>query len=241
VLEGTIKNITEFGMFVGIEDGIDGLIHVSDISWTKKVRHPSEIFKVGDIVQAKVLTVDKDSEKFTLGIKQLSDDPWSLVPSRYPVGSTVSGTVTNITDFGLFIEVEEGIEGLVHVSEVSRKKIKKPSELFQENQVIQAKVIHVSADERRLGPVHQAVPGGRGAEAGSGDSHPAGRKRCWKQPGRPDPPEARGCGIASQAPRQMPQALMIDEHAAAMVHDGPWPLFFRPVPGHERRPIGDEG
>ena len=138
-------------MFVGIEDGIDGLIHVSDLSWTKKVRHPSEIFKVGDIVQAKVLTVDKDSEKFTLGIKQLSEDPWSLVPSRYPVGSTVSGTVTNITDFGLFIEVEEGIEGLVHVSEVSRKKIKKPSELFQENQVVQSKVIHVSADERRLG------------------------------------------------------------------------------------------
>ncbi|TVR02065.1 MAG: 30S ribosomal protein S1 [Desulfovibrionales bacterium] len=151
VLEGTIKNITEFGMFVGIEDGIDGLIHVSDISWTKKVRHPSEIFKVGDVVQAKVLTVDKDSEKFTLGIKQLTEDPWSLVPQRYPVGSTVSGTVTNITDFGLFIEVEEGIEGLVHVSEVSRKKIKKPSELFQEGQVIQARVIHVSADERRLG------------------------------------------------------------------------------------------
>jgi small subunit ribosomal protein S1 len=151
VLEGTIKNITEFGMFVGIEDGIDGLIHVSDISWTKKVRHPSEIFKVGDTVQAKVLTVDKDSEKFTLGIKQLNEDPWSLVPQRYPVGATVSGTVTNITDFGLFIEVEEGIEGLVHVSEVSRKKIKKPSELFEEGQVIQAKVIHVSADERRLG------------------------------------------------------------------------------------------
>ncbi|HDQ39491.1 MAG TPA: 30S ribosomal protein S1 [Desulfonatronum sp.] len=151
VLEGTIKNITEFGMFVGIEDGIDGLIHVSDISWTKKVRHPSEIFKVGDTVQAKVLTVDKDSEKFTLGIKQLSEDPWSLVPQRYPVGATISGTVTNITDFGLFIEVEEGIEGLVHVSEVSRKKVKKPSELFQEGQVIQAKVIHVSADERRLG------------------------------------------------------------------------------------------
>lgn len=151
VLEGTIKNITEFGMFVGIEDGIDGLIHVSDISWTKKIRHPSEMFKVGDTVQAKVLTVDKGSEKFTLGIKQLSEDPWSLVPQRYPVGATVPGTVTNITDFGLFVEVEEGIEGLVHVSEVSRKKIKKPSELFKEGQAIQAKVIHVSADERRLG------------------------------------------------------------------------------------------
>lgn len=151
VLEGTIKNITEFGMFVGIEDGIDGLIHVSDISWTKKIRHPNEMFKVGDVVQAKVITVDKDSEKFTLGIKQLAEDPWTLVPQRYPVGTTVSGTVTNITDFGLFIEVEEGIEGLVHVSEVSRKKVKKPSEMFEEGQAIQAKVIHVSADERRLG------------------------------------------------------------------------------------------
>ncbi len=157
VLEGTIKNITEFGMFVGIEDGIDGLIHVSDISWTKKIRHPSEMFKVGDVVQAKVLTVDKDSEKFTLGIKQLTEDPWSLVPQRYPVGATVPGTVTNITDFGLFIEVEEGIEGLVHVSEISRKKIKKPNELFKEGQAIQAKVIHVSADERRLGLSIKAI------------------------------------------------------------------------------------
>lgn len=151
ILEGTIKNITEFGMFIGIEDGIDGLIHVSDISWTKKIRHPNEVFKTGDTVQAKVLTVDKDSEKFTLGIKQLSEDPWLQVPSRYPVGTLVTGTVTNITDFGLFVEVEEGIEGLVHVSEISRKKIKSPSEMFKESVEIQAKVIHVSADERRLG------------------------------------------------------------------------------------------
>ncbi|MCK9240563.1 30S ribosomal protein S1 [Desulfocurvus sp.] len=151
ILEGTIKNITEFGMFIGIEDGIDGLIHVSDISWTKKIRHPNEVFKTGDTVQAKVLTVDKDAEKFTLGIKQLSEDPWLQVPARYPVGTTVNGVVTNITDFGLFVEVEEGIEGLVHVSEISRKKIKSPSELFKEGAEIQAKVIHVSADERRLG------------------------------------------------------------------------------------------
>ncbi len=151
VLEGTIKNITEFGMFIGIEDGIDGLIHVSDISWTKKVRHPNEIFKTGDVVQAKVLTVDQESEKFTLGIKQLVDDPWGHVPTTYPVGCTVKGIVTNITDFGLFVEVEEGIEGLVHVSELSGKKIKSPSELYKEGQEIQAKVIHVSAEERRLG------------------------------------------------------------------------------------------
>ena len=110
ILEGVIKNITEFGMFIGIEDGIDGLIHVSDISWTKKIRHPNELFKVGDTVQAKVLTVDQESEKFTLGIKQLTEDPWTNVPTAYPVGGLVKGIITNITDFGLFVEVEEGIE-----------------------------------------------------------------------------------------------------------------------------------
>ncbi|MDD4733001.1 MAG: 30S ribosomal protein S1 [Desulfovibrio sp.] len=151
ILEGAIKNITEFGVFIGIEEGIDGLIHVSDISWTKKIRHPSEVYKAGDVVQAKVLTVDKENEKFTLGVKQLTEDPWSQVPAKYPVGQLVSGQVTNITDFGLFVEVEEGIEGLVHVSEISRKKIKSPSELYKEGDTIEAKVIHVSADERRLG------------------------------------------------------------------------------------------
>ncbi len=151
ILEGAIKNITEFGMFIGIEDGIDGLIHVSDISWTKKVRHPNEIYKTGDIVQAKVLTVDQGSEKFTLGVKQLVDDPWGHVPTTYPVGCSVKGIITNITDFGLFVEVEEGIEGLVHVSELSGKKVKTPAELYKEGQEIQAKVIHVSAEERRLG------------------------------------------------------------------------------------------
>ena len=151
ILEGVIKNITEFGMFIGIEDGIDGLIHVSDISWTKKIRHPNELFKVGDTVQAKVLTVDQESEKFTLGIKQLTEDPWTNVPTAYPVGGLVKGIITNITDFGLFVEVEEGIEGLVHVSELSNKKVKTPAELYKEGEEIQAKIIHVSAEDRRLG------------------------------------------------------------------------------------------
>ena len=139
-------------MFIGIEDGIDGLIHVSDISWTKKVRHPNEIYKVGDTVQAKVLTVDQESEKFTLGIKQLVEDPWTHVPATYPGGCTVKGVITNITEFGLFVEVEEGVEGLVHVSELGLgKKIKTPADAFKEGQEIEAKVIHVSAEERRLG------------------------------------------------------------------------------------------
>ena len=97
------------------------------------------------------MTVDKESEKFTLGIKQMMDDPWLDVPNRYPVGTQLNGTITNITDFGLFVEVEEGIEGLVHISEMGKKKIKTPKEAFNEGDVIEAKVIHVSADERRLG------------------------------------------------------------------------------------------
>ncbi len=151
VLEGVIKNITEFGMFIGIEDGIDGLIHVSDISWTKKIRHPNELFATGDTVQAKVLTVDQENEKFTLGIKQLTEDPWFNVPNLYPVGNIVKGIVTNVTDFGLFVEVEEGVEGLVHVSELSAKKVKSPSETYKEGDEIEARIIHVSADDRRLG------------------------------------------------------------------------------------------
>ncbi len=169
ILEASVKNITEFGLFIGIEDGIDGLIHVSDLSWTKKIRHPNELYKVGDVVRAKVLTVDKENEKFTLGIKQLAEDPWLDVPNRYPVGTLLTGTITNITDFGLFVEVEEGIEGLVHVSEMSKKKIKSPKEAFNEGDAIEAKVIHVSADERRLGLSLKAQEPERKRPAGTGE------------------------------------------------------------------------
>ncbi len=151
IVEAPIKNITDFGIFVGIEEGIDGLIHISDISWTKKIHHPKELFKVGDVVRAKVLTVDKENEKFTLGIKQLTEDPWKKVPEKYPEGSVVSGKVTNVTDFGIFVEVEEGIEGLVHLSELSPKKVKKPSDLYKVGDEVTAKVIRVSAEDRKLG------------------------------------------------------------------------------------------
>jgi small subunit ribosomal protein S1 len=152
VLEAPIKNITDFGLFIGIEEGIDGLIHVSDLSWTKKVHHPEELYQVGDTVRAKVLTVDRENEKFTLGVKQLHEDPWTRIPERYPEGTTVTGKVTNITDFGLFVEVEEGIEGLVHQSEITREKSEgNPTEDFEVGQEVTAKVIRVSAEERKLG------------------------------------------------------------------------------------------
>lgn len=150
-IAGKIKNITDFGIFIGIDEGIDGLVHISDISWTKRVKHPSEIFRKNQEVQAIVLNIDKDNERFSLGIKQLESDPWESIPQRYPLGSVVSGPITNVTDFGLFVELEEGIEGLVHVSEISKEKIKSPVGQFKPGDQITAKVINISPKERKIG------------------------------------------------------------------------------------------
>ena len=150
-IEGKIKNITDFGLFIGIDEGIDGLVHISDISWIKRIKHPSELFKKGDMVQAIVLDIEKESERFSLGIKQLQDDPWKSVAERYNVGKEITGTVTNLTDFGVFVELEEGIEGLVHVSEISKEKIKTPVGMFNIGDVITARVMNINSDERRIG------------------------------------------------------------------------------------------
>ncbi len=151
VIEGKIKNITDFGLFIGIDDEIDGLVHISDISWTKRIKHPSEIFKKGDIVQAIVLDIDKGSERFSLGIKQTQPDPWKSVEERYAVGTEISGAVTNITDFGVFVELEEGIEGLIHISEISKEKVKTPAGEFKVGDNVTAKVMNINSDERRIG------------------------------------------------------------------------------------------
>ena len=150
-IEGKIKNITDFGVFIGIDEGIDGLVHISDVSWTKRIKHPSELYKKGDVVQAIVLNIEKENERFSLGIKQLQKDPWETIPERYEVGDKITGTITNVTDFGLFVELEEGIEGLVHVSEVNREKIKTPVGKFQVGDIISAKVININPKERRIG------------------------------------------------------------------------------------------
>jgi small subunit ribosomal protein S1 len=150
-IEGKIKNITDFGLFIGIDEGIDGLVHISDISWTKRIKHPSEMYKKGDVVQAVVLDIEKDNERFSLGIKQMQTDPWETVGERYDVGKEITGTVTNITDFGIFVELEEGIEGLVHVSEISKEKIKNPGDKFSVGDMITAKVMNINSDERRIG------------------------------------------------------------------------------------------
>jgi small subunit ribosomal protein S1 len=151
IIEGRIKNITDFGLFIGIDDDIDGLVHISDISWTQKIKHPSELYKKGDEVQAKVLAIDKGNERFSLGIKQLAPDPWQQIPEKYKVGTKVTGKVTNITDFGVFVELEEGIEGLIHTSEIGKGKSKSSLGKFQIDDVIQSLVVNVSTEEKKIG------------------------------------------------------------------------------------------
>ena len=151
IIEGKIKNITDFGVFIGIEDGIDGLIHVSDLSWTERIKHPSEKYAKGEMIQAVVLKIDKENERFSLGVKQLTPDPWQAAYNNYPPGTVVEGEITNVTDFGVFVKLEEGIEGLVHVSEISKDKVKTPVGMYQVGDILKAIVINVSAKDRKIG------------------------------------------------------------------------------------------
>jgi len=148
---GRVKTVTDFGIFIGFDEGVDGLVHVSEISWTKKIRHPGEIFKKGQEVEAIVLNIDSRNERFSLGIKQLTPDPWKDVARRYQKGEIVTGKVTNVTDFGAFVELEEGIEGLIHVSEMSWEKIEKPSDAIKIGETISALVLHIDPHEKRIG------------------------------------------------------------------------------------------
>lgn len=148
---GKVKTVTDFGVFIGFEEGVDGLVHVSEMSWTKKIKHPGEFYKKGQEVEAVVLNIDPRNERFSLGIKQLTPDPWKDVSRRYRRGEMVTGKVTNVTDFGAFVELEEGIEGLVHVSEISREKVEKPSDVLKVGDTVSAVVLHMDPHERRIG------------------------------------------------------------------------------------------
>jgi small subunit ribosomal protein S1 len=148
---GRVKTVTDFGIFIGFDEGVDGLVHVSEMSWTKKIRHPGELFKKGQEVEAVVLNIDRKNERFSLGIKQLTPDPWKDVARRYRKGDVVAGKVTNVTEFGAFVELEEGIEGLVHVSEISREKVEKPSDVLKVGDTISAVVLHIDPHDRRIG------------------------------------------------------------------------------------------
>ncbi|HMK52096.1 MAG TPA: 30S ribosomal protein S1, partial [Thermodesulfobacteriota bacterium] len=148
---GRVKTVTDFGIFIGFDEGVDGLVHVSEMSWTKKIKHPGELYKKGQEVEAVVLNIDRKNERFSLGIKQLTPDPWKDVARRYRKGEVVAGKITNVTDFGAFVELEEGIEGLIHVSEISREKVEKPSDVLKVGDTISAMVLHIDAHDRRIG------------------------------------------------------------------------------------------
>jgi small subunit ribosomal protein S1 len=151
IVKGPVRNVTDFGIFVGIDEGIDGLVHISDLHWSKKIKHPSELYKKGDIVEARVLGVNVENERFSLGIKQLSTDPWKVIAERYPVGSKIKGQVTSIPDFGVFVRIAEGVEGLIHVSQLSTERVDKPSSLYKVGDEIEAEVINIDAHERKIG------------------------------------------------------------------------------------------
>lgn len=152
VINGRVRNLTNYGAFIELEEGIDGLLHVSDMSWTKKVNHPSELLRKGDKIEAVVLNVSEDKKRVALGLKQLAQDPWLTdIPSHYSIGQTVKGSVTKLTSFGAFIELEENLEGLLHISEMSSQKIEKPEEAVQVGQELELIVLRVDSEARKIG------------------------------------------------------------------------------------------
>jgi len=152
-VSGKIKSITDFGIFVGVEDGIDGLVHVSDLSWTKRVKDQKdiqELYKKGDDVEAVVLDIDPENERLSLGVKQLSQDPWDTLAQRYPVGTKIKGKVSSLTDFGVFVEIEEGIEGLIHNTQLGLEREDKVEEAYKVGSIVETEVTNVDRDERRI-------------------------------------------------------------------------------------------
>jgi small subunit ribosomal protein S1 len=170
-IEGVVKNITDFGVFVELEEGIDGLIHISDISWTKRVRHPSEFFQKGRTVEAVVLTIDSVNRRISLGVKQLERDPWAKVEERYPVGEYVTGDVIRITPYGAIVKLEDDIEGLLHISEIAGRRINRVEDVLDAGDRIKVKIINVSPNERRINLSlwqYQNETGDKGIEKGGG-------------------------------------------------------------------------
>jgi small subunit ribosomal protein S1 len=173
VVEGKVRNLASYGAFVEIEPGIDGLLHVSDLSWTKKLSHPNEMLKKGDQIKCVVLEVDQEKQRVALGLKQMSEDPWhEAIPSHYQPGMIVQGKVTKITNFGVFVELEEDLEGLLHISELADHKVENPQDVVKQNEDVEVKILRVDIDERKIGlslkrAQWTADDGGSGGDTGA--------------------------------------------------------------------------
>ena len=159
-INGKVVSLTDYGAFVEIEHGIEGLIHVSEMSWTQHIKHPSQVVSMGQMIDAVILSVDKDKRRISLGMKQLEPDPWEKIMEKYPVGSQHTGTVRNLTNFGVFVELEEGIDGLVHISDLSwTKKVRHPGELVKKGQRLDVVILGIDKDQRRISLGHKQVSG----------------------------------------------------------------------------------
>ncbi len=157
-VKGKVVSITDYGAFVELERGVEGLIHISEMSWTQHIKHPSKILSTGDIVEAVVLSVDKENEKISLGLKQLEPDPWLTLDRKYPIGMVVRGKVRNLTTFGAFVEIDDGIDGLVHISDMSwTKRIQHPSEIMKKNDEIEVRILSIDKENRRISLGHKQV------------------------------------------------------------------------------------
>ncbi|MGD9632584.1 MAG: 30S ribosomal protein S1 [Pirellulales bacterium] len=171
LVTGKVRNLTNYGAFVEIEEGIDGLLHVSDMSWTRKIGHPSEVVEKGQEVTCKVVSVDQERRRIALGLKQMDDDPWATdIPNRYQPGQLVTGTITKITNFGVFVGLEDGLEGLLHISELADHKVENPEDVVKVGEQIEVKILRVDSDERKIGLSRKRVEWAEedgGAEGGA--------------------------------------------------------------------------
>jgi small subunit ribosomal protein S1 len=161
-VQGTVRNLTNYGAFIELEEGVDGLLHVSDMSWTRKISHANEMLKRGDVIECQVISVDEDRKRIALGLKQLAGDPWeTTIPEKFQPGTVVTGKVTKITNFGVFVELEPELEGLLHISELADHKVDNPEEIVKVGQEIEVRVLRVDSAERKIG-LSRRVPGAEG-------------------------------------------------------------------------------
>jgi small subunit ribosomal protein S1 len=156
-VSGKVRNFTTYGAFVELEEGIDGMIHVSDMSWTRKINHPSEMLQKSQVVEAVVLEVNPTDQRISLGLKQASDDPWNTITSRYAIGQIVTGKVSKTASFGAFVELEDGVDGLVHISQISDQHIEKVKDALRAGQDVEARIVKIDREERRIGLSIKAV------------------------------------------------------------------------------------
>ena len=178
MVEGTVRNLTNYGAFIEIEEGIDGLLHISDMSWTRKIGHPNEILEKAQRITCQVLNVDQDRKRIALGLKQLKDDPWETdIPGRYEPGDVVKGKVTKLTNFGVFVELEPGLEGLLHISELADHKVDSPEEVVKVGDEIEVKILRVDRGERQNRALSQESPVEQTRWRAGGRSH-GGRCTC---------------------------------------------------------------